>query len=128
MVVEGNVSLFDDGGSLPTAKALHDFAVEKTTFRLVHNINSRQHISDRLLVTAMKEKKVGAVFLLTDKYKMSTLYASLAYQHQIHNRAAYETTEKDAHVATNRNNKGQRCCFDSETHTCTFTSKPKHIY
>eukprot|EP00567_Pseudictyota_dubia_P017145 CAMPEP_0197438400 /NCGR_PEP_ID=MMETSP1175-20131217/5410_1 /TAXON_ID=1003142 /ORGANISM="Triceratium dubium, Strain CCMP147" /LENGTH=532 /DNA_ID=CAMNT_0042968125 /DNA_START=366 /DNA_END=1964 /DNA_ORIENTATION=- len=78
-VADGKVSMYDDGGSVPSPKALHDFAVEKTPFSLVHNVNHPVQVGERLLSDA---NKVGAVLLLTDKYETTNMYASLAYRHR----------------------------------------------
>ena len=82
MIADGEISLFQDGGQIPSPKQLHDFAVAKTPFDMVKNINHPTQIGDRLLSKKEKTKFLGAVLLLTDKYETSAMYASLAYRHR----------------------------------------------
>jgi curved DNA-binding protein CbpA len=82
MVVDAKVSLFEDAGPTPSAKALHNFAVEKMPFSFVQNINHVSQVDDRLRKTARSKRKAASVLLLTDKYETSPLYASLAYQYR----------------------------------------------
>lgn len=77
--VNGQTHLYQ-GTGIPTMKALHDFAVEQLPMELVQMINSPSMIEDRLLKAVKREKKSGAILLLTDKYETSPKYASLAYQ------------------------------------------------
>jgi hypothetical protein len=65
---------------MPAMKALYDFAIEKMPFELVQMINHPSMVNERLLQVAKKEKKAGAILLLTDKYETSPKYAALAYQ------------------------------------------------
>ena len=67
---------------MPSAKKLHDFAVEKMPFHLVQNINHVSHVNDRLMASVSKERKSAAILLLSDKYETSPLYASLSYQYR----------------------------------------------
>lgn len=81
MVIDGKLEFYlDDNGEAkqqtPTAKQLHDFALDHMPKSLVHNVNHMEQVKERLLP---KEKFLGAVLLLTDKYETSPLYYSLAY-------------------------------------------------
>jgi curved DNA-binding protein CbpA len=92
MVVDGMARFYydddddeDEGGrkgqSVPTSKALYEFAMEHMPKQLIHNINHVvPHIEERLLGAAAKRRLRGAVLLLSDKYDTSALYYSLAYQ------------------------------------------------
>merc|ERR1712232_748553 len=87
MVVNGQVSLLntDDGGAIPNAKKLYEFAIDHFPTDTIQNINHPQHLEERLQKAILKdEKKVGAILLLTDKYKTSSLYLSLSYQFRQH--------------------------------------------
>lgn len=77
--VNGKTYVYNES-SMPTMKELYDFAIEKMPFELVQTINHPSKIDERLLQVAKKEKKVGAILLLTDKYETSPKYAALAYQ------------------------------------------------
>jgi curved DNA-binding protein CbpA len=77
--VNGKTHLYEES-SMPTMKALYDFAIEKMPFELVQMINHPSMVNERLLQVAKKEKKAGAILLLTDKYETSPKYAALAYQ------------------------------------------------
>lgn len=87
MVIEGKLEFYfgdddDDDNSqvkIPTAKALHTFAVDHMPKSLVHNVNHIQQAQERLL---SKEGYLGAVLLLTDKYETSSLYYALAYHYR----------------------------------------------
>lgn len=81
MIVDGEFSAMEQG-LMPSAKKLHDFAVEKMPFHLVQNINHVSHVNDRLMASVSKERKSAAILLLSDKYETSPLYASLAYQYR----------------------------------------------
>jgi len=81
MIVDGEFSAMS-AGRMPSAKGLHDFAVEKMPFNLVQNVNHVSHVNDRLMATVSKERKSAAILLLTDKYDTSPLYASLSYQYR----------------------------------------------
>ena len=81
MIVDGEFSAMEQG-FMPSAKKLHDFAVEKMPFHLVQNINHVSHVNDRLMASVSKERKSAAILLLSDKYETSPLYASLAYQYR----------------------------------------------
>lgn len=81
MIVDGEFSAMEQG-RMPSAKKLHDFAVEKMPFHLVQNINHASHVNDRLMASVSKERKSAAILLLSDKYETSPLYASLAYQYR----------------------------------------------
>eukprot|EP00557_Chaetoceros_sp_GSL56_P011389 CAMPEP_0176481270 /NCGR_PEP_ID=MMETSP0200_2-20121128/2728_1 /TAXON_ID=947934 /ORGANISM="Chaetoceros sp., Strain GSL56" /LENGTH=534 /DNA_ID=CAMNT_0017877459 /DNA_START=386 /DNA_END=1990 /DNA_ORIENTATION=+ len=78
-VVDGKVHLFPQGESA-TMKKLYDFAIEKTPFDMVHNINHPTMIDERLKRASKDQKKLGSILLLTDKYETSSKYAALAYQ------------------------------------------------
>jgi Thioredoxin domain-containing protein len=82
-VVDGEIHLFPADES-PTMKQLYDFAVEKTPFDLVHNINHPTMIEERLKQPSKDKRKLGSILLLTDKYETSPKYASLAYQFREH--------------------------------------------
>lgn len=77
--VNGQTHLYD-GKGVPTIKALHDFAVEKMPVDLIQMINSPSMIDERLLNSVKRQKKYGALLLITDKYETSPKYTSLAYQ------------------------------------------------
>ena len=79
-VVNGELSLMEQTQSLPSIKAIHDFATSKTPFQSIKMINSPKHIEERLVQPATEQKKLGSILLLTDKYETSAKYASLAYQ------------------------------------------------
>lgn len=84
MVIDGKTEFyFDDdeeeGQQVPTAKMLHEFAIDHMPKSLVHNTNHLQQVQDRLLT---KDKFLGSVLLLTDKYETSPLYYSLAYHYR----------------------------------------------
>ena len=81
MIVDGEFSAMEQG-RMPSAKKLHDFAVEKMPFHLVQNINHVSHVNGRLMASVTKERKSAAILLLSDKYETSPLYASLAYQYR----------------------------------------------
>jgi len=81
MIVDGEFSAMEQG-RMPSAKKLHDFAVEKMPFHLVQNINHVSHVNDRLMASVSKERKSAAILLLSDKYETSPLYASLSYQYR----------------------------------------------
>ena len=86
MVIDGKLEFyFDDDDDenvqmqIPTAKALHTFAVDHMPKGLVHNVNHIEQAKERLL---SKKGYQGAVLLLTDKYETSSLYYSLAYHYR----------------------------------------------
>ena len=80
-VVDGHIHVYEqEGKSPPSMKALHDFAVEKTPFNRVQTINHPTILETRLLEGSKKDKKLGSILLLTDKFETSSKYASLAYQ------------------------------------------------
>lgn len=79
-VVNGELSLMDQTQSLPSIKAIHEFATSKTPFQNVQMINSPKHVEERLVQPSIMQKKLGSILLLTDKYETSAKYASLAYQ------------------------------------------------
>jgi len=85
MVIGGKLEFyFDDSEDennpqLPTAKGLHEFAIDHMPKSLVHNINHVEQAKERLL---SKQNSSGAVLLLTDKYETAPLYYSLAYHYR----------------------------------------------
>ena len=85
MVIDGKLEFFfdddDDGDNpqIPNAKGLHNFAVDHMPKALVHNINHKKQVEERLL---SRDKFLGSVLLLTDKYETSSLYYSLAYHYR----------------------------------------------
>jgi curved DNA-binding protein CbpA len=83
-VVDGEITFFEadeDDPPIPSARDLHDFALDNMPKSLVHNINHVSQIQERLLSPITSNKKLrGGVLLLTDKYETSALYFSLAYQ------------------------------------------------
>jgi len=83
-VVDGKMSLYEpdeDDPSFPSARDLHDFAIDSMPKESVKNINHISQVNERLLDFVKKNKKMqGGVLLLTDKYETSALYYSLAYQ------------------------------------------------
>ncbi len=85
MVVNGEVSLLDETVSIPNAKKLYDFAVDHFPTDTIQNINHPQHLEERLQNAILNdENKIGAILLVTDKYKTSSLYLSLSYQFRQH--------------------------------------------
>ena len=84
MVVDGQVSLLETS-SIPNAKQLYDFAIDHFPTYTIQNINHPQHLEERLQQAILNDdKKVGAILLITDKYKTSSLYLSLSYQFRQH--------------------------------------------
>jgi len=86
-VVNGKLELFEDANRVPSAKSLHEFAMEHMPKSLIVNVNHVKQAADRLLdpVESSQKKRrghVGAVLLLTDKYETSALYYSLAYKYR----------------------------------------------
>jgi len=79
IVVRGNLSIYDKGGS-PSMKALHSFAIDKVPFDLVRMCNAPKWVDERLHDEAKKHKKLGSILLLTDKYETSSRFASVAYR------------------------------------------------
>ena len=84
MVIDGKLEFyFDDEDEeqqqVPTAKQLHEFAMDHMPKSLVHNINHMKAVEERLL---SKDEFRGSVLLLTDKYETSPLYYSLAYHYR----------------------------------------------
>lgn len=83
-VVDGKMSLYEpdeDDPPVPTARDLHDFALDNMPKETVKNINHMSQVEERLLEPVKKNKKMqGGVLLLTDKYETSALFYSLAYQ------------------------------------------------
>ena len=83
-VVDGKLTMYEpdeDDPPIPSARDLHDFALDNMPKELVKNINHISQVEDRLLEPVRKNKKLqGGVLLLTDKYETSALFFSLAYQ------------------------------------------------
>ena len=65
----------ENGDNVQSAKELHDFALTHMPKHLIHNINNKPQMEERLLSTDKP-----AVLLLTDKYETSSTLFSLAYQ------------------------------------------------
>lgn len=82
-IVDGEMTLFEadeDDPPVPTARDLHDFALDNMP-KEIKNINHISQVQERLLDPMKKNKKLqGGVLLLTDKYETSALFYSLAYQ------------------------------------------------
>ena len=95
-VVDGQLQIYEDGNRVPSAKSLHEFAMEHMPTALVHNINNVPQLEERLLdsiitittTTSSSARRTsggkvhGGVFLLTDKYETSALFYSLAYKYR----------------------------------------------
>jgi hypothetical protein len=90
-IVNGEVIPYNLGGAsastfIPTEKALHEFIMEHMPFNEVQNINRMDQIQTKLLQPALcgdaTQPKVGSIFLLTDKYDTSPMYASMAYTYR----------------------------------------------
>ena len=85
MVIDGKLEFYfdddedEDNPQIPTAKGLHEFAIDHMPKSLVHNINHMKQLEERLLA---KNKAHGSVLLLTDKYETAPLYYSLAYHYR----------------------------------------------
>lgn len=101
MVIDGKLEFYfdddddDNNPQIPNAKSLHTFAIDHMPKSLVHNINHLKQVEERLL---SKDKFIGSVLLLTDKYETSSLYYSLAY----HYRTSFvfgESRAKNLHLA-----------------------------
>jgi len=75
MVVHGEVRLMENSDDVQSAKALHEFALTHMPKELIHNINNKPQMEERLLGTDKP-----AALLLTDKYETSSTLFSLAYQ------------------------------------------------
>jgi hypothetical protein len=101
MVIDGKLEFyFDDdedeeNQQIPTAKDLHEFAIDHMPKSLVSNINHMPQVEDRLL---SKQGFLGSVLLLTEKYETSPLYYSLAY-HYRHKFAFGESRAKNLNLA-----------------------------
>ena len=87
-LVDGKMSMYEpdeDDPPVPSARDLHDFALDNMPKETVKNINHISQVEERLLDPFKKNKKIqGGVLLLTDKYETSALYYSLAYQFRSH--------------------------------------------
>lgn len=84
-VVDGEIKLYEGRNSQPSAKKLHEFAMENMPKQLVVNINHVQQADERLLkevFSVRKAKQDAAILLLSDKYETSALYYSLAYKYR----------------------------------------------
>ena len=83
-IVDGEMTLFEaeeDDPPVPTARDLHDFALDNMPKETVKNINHISQVDERLLNPVKTNKKLqGGVLLMTDKYETSALFYSLAYQ------------------------------------------------
>jgi len=75
MVIDGELLHYDETTTVPTAKALYEFASDSMPQSLIVGINHVNQVEERLL-----SKKAGAILLLTDKYETSNLYYCLSYQ------------------------------------------------
>jgi hypothetical protein len=101
IVIDGKLEFyFDDdedeeNPQIPTAKTLHEFAIDHMPKSLVHNINHMPQVDDRLL---SKKEFLGSVLLLTEKYDTSPLYYSLAY-HYRHKFVFGESRAKNLNMA-----------------------------
>jgi curved DNA-binding protein CbpA len=98
-IVDGKLNFYEDDGTIPGAKKLHDFAMEHMPHALVQNVNQPSQTNEKLL-SAVKAKgtKKGAVLLFTDKYETSGLYFSLAYRYRS-NFIFGESRAKSLHMA-----------------------------
>jgi len=91
LVVDGRVIPYNtssDTTKIPSSKSLHEFIMENIPFSLVLNVNRIDQLNTRLIEpicnTSEKQRihKLGSIFLLSDKFETSTLYASLAYSYR----------------------------------------------
>lgn len=85
-VFNGSVNVVTDEDALQNAKKLHDHTTSSllSIDGLIININSPQHIQQRLLASSPRPGHPSiSILLLTDKYETSPLYASLAYKHRM---------------------------------------------
>lgn len=82
-VIDGKPTFFEEANRVPSAKSLHEFAMENMPKELVQNINNVPQLKERLLDPASKKRDIlGSVLLLTDKYETSALYFSLVYRYR----------------------------------------------
>ena len=91
-VFNGSVNVVTDEDVLWNAKKLHDHTIDSLLKieGLVVNVNSLQHVQQRLLNSSPTPGHPSiAILLLTDKYETSSLYASLAYRHRHDGFAAF---------------------------------------
>lgn len=91
LIIDGRVIPYNtssDTSTLPSSKSLHEFIMENIPFNLVHNVNRMDQLNIRLIepicTTTGKQRinKLGSIFLLSDKFETSALYASLAYSYR----------------------------------------------
>jgi hypothetical protein len=91
LVVDGRVipySTSSDTTAIPSSKSLHEFIMENIPFSLVQTVNRIYQLNTRLIEpicnTSEKQRihKLGSIFLLSDKFETSTLYASMAYSYR----------------------------------------------
>ncbi len=92
MVVNGKVIPYNTSSAnvIPSSKSLHEFIMENVPFSLVQNVNRMDQLQTRLIEPicsstsnqSRKNNKLGSIFLLSDKFETSTLYASLAYSYR----------------------------------------------
>lgn len=84
-VVDGKVTWLDQDDDVPTARDLHEFAMECMPKDLIINVNQPPQVVTKLLEPLTLSKlHDGAVLLLTDKYETNALYYSLAYRYRHH--------------------------------------------
>jgi DnaJ domain len=90
----------DDNGSQASPKSLHEFVMDELRMvSLIQNINHPSQLHDRLLLdqlqiqggsrpasstrrTPERQKQLGSVLLLSDKYETSALLFGVAYQYR----------------------------------------------
>jgi hypothetical protein len=91
MVVNGKVIPYNTSSAdvIPSSKSLHEFIMENVPFGLVQNVNRMDQLQTRLIEpicsstsNQSRNNKLGSIFLLSDKFETSTLYASLAYSYR----------------------------------------------
>lgn len=82
---EGKSTFYDDEGTgrVPNARQLHEFATKNMPVDRIRNINTVEHIKERLVEPLFRdETHEAAILLLSDKYETGPMFASLAYTHR----------------------------------------------
>lgn len=90
MVVNGKVIPFElqSENVIPSTKDFHEFIMQHVPFDNIQNINRVDQLQTRLIDSLCKSDSskgntlLGSIFLLSDKFETSTLYASLAYSYR----------------------------------------------